>query len=128
MHSRWVLWVLRAIPSPRVSMPLNPYATPFVKGSSSAAVDVGKSIMAAPKVFCDLDGCLVDFEKGCKSVTGETPDKLSAKVMWRGLARAKGFCEFGMFGVLRWGLYTVYHTVFILAQNDIVLLQYCCKL
>ncbi|CAN0534676.1 unnamed protein product, partial [Ectocarpus sp. 8 AP-2014] len=46
-----------------------------------------------PKIFCDLDGCLVDFEKGCQAVMGETPDKLRPKAMWGGLARAKGFCE-----------------------------------
>lgn len=81
-------------------MPLNPYAKPFVKASSSAAaataVDAEKSTSsAAPlRIFCDLDGCLVDFEKGCKNVTGETPDKLHLKVMWGALARTKGFCEF----------------------------------
>ncbi|CAM9595854.1 unnamed protein product [Ectocarpus fasciculatus] len=87
-------------------MPLNPHATPFVvKGSGGgAAADAGGKVRAkttssssptatTPKIFCDLDGCLVDFEKGCQAVMGETPDKLRANAMWRGLARAKGFYE-----------------------------------
>lgn len=95
-------WV-RAIPPFRVSMPLNPNATPFVRASSSAAASAADAASAArgenkagapPKIYCDLDGCLADFDKGCQSVMGETPDKLSRKVMWRGLAQAKGFCEF----------------------------------
>ncbi|CAN0161642.1 unnamed protein product [Pylaiella littoralis] len=89
-------WLVRVVPSLRASMPLNPYAAPFVKGSSSAAAAsdaATSSISAAPRVFCDLDGCLVDFEKGCKSVTGKTPDKLTPKAMWSALARTKGFYE-----------------------------------
>ncbi|CAN0479424.1 unnamed protein product, partial [Hapterophycus canaliculatus] len=39
------------------------------------------------KIYCDLDGCLADFDKGCQRVMEETPDKLSKKVMWRGLAQ-----------------------------------------
>lgn len=100
-----LLWI-RAIPFTRVSMPLNPHATPFVikgSGGSAAAGAGGKakttSSSSSPastprKIFCDLDGCLVDFEKGCQAVMGETPDKLRPKAMWGGLARAKGFCEF----------------------------------
>ncbi|CAM9527896.1 unnamed protein product [Ectocarpus fasciculatus] len=103
MHLLWV----KAFPFARVSMPLNPHATPFVvKGSGGgAAADAGGKVRAkttsssspstatTPKIFCDLDGCLVDFEKGCQAVMGETPDKLRANAMWRGLARAKGFYE-----------------------------------
>lgn len=51
--------------------------------------------VAPPKIFCDLDGCLVDFEKGCKDLLGQTPDKIRPKDMWRGIARAKNFCECG---------------------------------
>lgn len=101
-------WLVRVVPSLRASMPLNPYAAPFVKGSSSAAAAsdaATSSISAAPRVFCDLDGCLVDFEKGCKSVTGKTPDKLTPKAMWSALARTKGFCELEIscFVFWRWG-------------------------
>lgn len=103
-HTAQMQWWVRAIPLFRVSMPLNPYATPFVRGSAGAAgAAVGASgvprggktePVAAPKIYCDLDGCLADFDKGCKSVMGEAPENLTKKVMWRGLARAKGFCEF----------------------------------
>lgn len=92
---RWA----KAISIVPVVMPLNPYAAPFVQGSGGvAAADDEKSTGAAaatttPKIFCDLDGCLVDFEKGCKELLGETPDKLRPKIMWRGIAAAKGFCE-----------------------------------
>lgn len=95
-------------------MPLNPYAKPFVKASSSAAATTGTAVDAhkstintaavAPlRVFCDLDGCLVDFEKGCKSVTGKTPDKLHLKAMWSALARTKSFCEFYVSYLVFWG-------------------------
>ena len=40
-----------------------------------------------------MDGVLVDFNKGCIAVMGTTPDQLSKKNMWRGLASAKSFCE-----------------------------------
>ncbi|CAM9621129.1 unnamed protein product [Scytosiphon promiscuus] len=94
-------WV-RVIPFLRAPMPLNPNATPFVRASTCAVAsaagaasnargdDKGQSL---PKIYCDLDGCLADFDKGCQSVMGEAPDKLSKKVMWRGLAQAKGFYE-----------------------------------
>lgn len=76
-------------------MALNPHATPWVKGSGSSTVSAGKPTIAAPKVYCDLDGCLVDFEKGCRAVfSGKNPGELTPKVMWGGFARTEGFCEF----------------------------------
>lgn len=97
-HTSMYRWA-RAIPFIQVTMALNPYAAPFVKGSGSASSTVsssGKSTIAtAPKVYCDLDGCLVDFEKGCRAVfSGKNPSELTPKVMWGGLSRTKGFCEF----------------------------------
>lgn len=91
---RW----MRVVSFIRVTMALNPNAAPFVRGSggaASASASTGKSTTAAaPKVYCDLDGCLVDFEKGCRAVfSGKNPNELTPKIMWGGLARTKGFCE-----------------------------------
>eukprot|EP00903_Cladosiphon_okamuranus_P017693 g16292.t1 len=77
-------------------MALNPYATPFVKGSGSAtsATPLNSAPTGTPKVYCDLDGCLVDFEKGCRGVfPGKNPKELTPQIMWGGLARTKGFYE-----------------------------------
>ncbi|CAM9945870.1 unnamed protein product [Ascophyllum nodosum] len=42
-------------------------------------------------IFCDLDGVLVDFDKGVRRVMGTSPDQLKRSDMWRGLAKAKKF-------------------------------------
>ena len=102
-------------------MALNPHAAPFVmKGSGGATASAGKSTIAAPKVYCDLDGCLVDFEKGCRAVfSGKNPSELTPKVMWGGLARAKGFCEFRR-------LSSVAHDQDVCILDDSVLPSVCC--
>lgn len=43
------------------------------------------------KVFVDLDGVLVDFEKGVKAATGEEAHAMSPRAMWPILARTPGF-------------------------------------
>lgn len=78
-------------------MKLNPHAAPFEKGSGSAR-SVGMASKAgrgdfSRTIFCDLDGVLCDFDRGCVRAMGTTPDKLSKKAMWKGLVQADGFCE-----------------------------------
>ena len=45
------------------------------------------------KLFVDLDGVLVDFDKGVLQVTGSYPSELSPRRMWSQLARTPGFYE-----------------------------------
>ena len=45
------------------------------------------------KLFLDLDGVLADFDRGVQAVTGQRPETLPLKAMWRALARAPGFFE-----------------------------------
>ncbi|NJO63355.1 MAG: hypothetical protein HC836_35620 [Richelia sp. RM2_1_2] len=42
-------------------------------------------------IFQDLDGCLADFDKGVKQVTGKAPDQQPVKDMWRALAKHGDF-------------------------------------
>lgn len=43
------------------------------------------------KVFCDLDGVLVDFAAGVERVTGARPEQISKSRMWRALSKEKEF-------------------------------------
>ena len=43
------------------------------------------------QLFLDLDGVLVDFEKGVRFHTGLSPDEQTPRQMWSVLARAKNF-------------------------------------
>lgn len=45
------------------------------------------------KVFCDLDGVLVDFQKGVMDVTGRGPDDIPVKKMWDKILAHDGFFE-----------------------------------
>lgn len=45
------------------------------------------------KIFVDLDGVLVDFERGVLEVTGKAVDAQSAREMWGRLAKTPGFYE-----------------------------------
>lgn len=42
-------------------------------------------------LFCDLDGVLVDFEKGILELTGKAIEEQSAKDMWTSAAKASNF-------------------------------------
>jgi len=44
-----------------------------------------------PVIFQDLDGCLADFERGVKEVTGKFPHEQKMKDMWSALARTDEF-------------------------------------
>lgn len=45
-------------------------------------------------IFCDLDGVLVDFEAGVKSINrGRGPDDMQLNSMWRSIAQANNFFE-----------------------------------
>lgn len=78
-------------------MALNTYAKHFV---NPAGDDVPAAMNSAavgtdtvPRIFCDLDGVLCDFDRGCVDELGKMPDQLARKTMWQGLARANGFCK-----------------------------------
>ncbi len=46
------------------------------------------------KIFCDLDGVLVDFEAGVKKLNrGKSPDDLKPSVLWGSIARSYRFFE-----------------------------------
>ena len=42
--------------------------------------------MDIKKLFLDLDGVLADFDHGVEEITGQRPDELSTKEMWKALA------------------------------------------
>lgn len=45
------------------------------------------------KVYCDLDGVLVDFEKGVMNLLNTPSSKLIKGTMWKTIARANAFYE-----------------------------------
>ncbi len=47
--------------------------------------------MTIERLFLDLDGVLADFDRGVEEITGERPDNLSVKQMWKALARHPDF-------------------------------------
>lgn len=105
-------------------MSLNPHAKAFV-GSSVDRHRNGMNEHDAKEtcsrtIYCDLDGVLADFDRGCVSVMGTTPDQLSKKSMWKGLAGARSFCKFAMLtlkiGSFWVGLSGVYCMLFALRK------------
>jgi len=45
------------------------------------------------RLFMDLDGVLVDFNRGVRSITGREASELHPRRMWPLIARTKGFYE-----------------------------------
>lgn len=74
---------------PVPGMSLNPS---LARGGLSSRLSASSS-SPCRKVYCDLDGVLADFDKGCIAVMGTTPDQLSKNNMWKGLANARSFYE-----------------------------------
>ena len=48
-------------------------------------------IIEENKLYCDLDGVLVDFEKGVKERMGKLPEDLNQKYMWMTLRKTPNF-------------------------------------
>lgn len=45
-----------------------------------------------PRIFCDLDGVLADFDEGIRLICdGKSPHELKKSELWRSVARARGF-------------------------------------
>lgn len=45
------------------------------------------------QLFLDLDGVLVDFDRGVQEITGKLPSDMQPKDMWPRLAKTPGFYE-----------------------------------
>lgn len=43
------------------------------------------------KLFLDLDGVLVDFDRGVRAIFGRNPDQIPERQMWAALAHTRGF-------------------------------------
>jgi len=65
---------------------LVPKAAKKSKPSSAAP-----STAWAPKIFCDLDGVLVDFDQGVQDLTGKRPEQLFQGTMWAAIAKEPNF-------------------------------------
>lgn len=48
---------------------------------------------AKRQLFIDLDGVLVDFDRGVRAVCGRLPEELEPRIMWPTIARTSGFYE-----------------------------------
>jgi hypothetical protein len=62
--------------------------------SASFADNDAASAWMGYKIFCDLDGVLVDFDHGVKSLLDSHPSKLIKGTMWKRIARANAFYEY----------------------------------
>lgn len=64
---------------------------------ASARMDVAdiatRNVQKTFKVYCDMDGVLVDFEKGVVRLLNVAPSKLVKGTMWKTIARAPHFFE-----------------------------------
>ena len=45
------------------------------------------------KIYCDLDGVLVDFDAGIQRATGSKPDRLPTHILWAKVASIQNFYE-----------------------------------
>lgn len=68
-------------------------STPPVKSSKRKRLDPSASPASIPPLFCDLDGVLVDFDRGVQQLCGRRPDEISKKQLWRTVSREKRFFE-----------------------------------
>jgi len=58
---------------------------------SASFADIATSM--SHKVYCDLDGVLVDFEKGVRQLLKAPSSQLVKGTMWKQIARANAFYE-----------------------------------
>jgi len=75
-----------------------PISSSTRNGSSSASLNSSNNRRtrnsSSFKIYCDLDGVLVDFEAGVRKIfNGRGPDQLPPYVLWPGITRTNGFFE-----------------------------------
>ena len=64
------------------------------KSSTELSASYNNAELLNPfKIYCDLDGVLVDFNYGVKSLLNSHPSKLIKGTMWKHIARADAFYE-----------------------------------
>lgn len=70
--------------------------------AASRVTEAGAAAADQPRfvLFCDLDGVLVDFDKGVVKLTGKLPDDLPSSQMWRAISGCDA--PRGFFGSLDW--------------------------
>ncbi len=54
---------------------------------------MNRSLVSKYQLFVDLDGVLVDFDKGVRRATGKEPSELRPQNMWPAIAGTKGFYD-----------------------------------
>jgi len=63
----------------------------FRKDAERSCLDKHQRTSGIPKIFCDLDGVLVDFEKGVQQLFGKPIKNIPNKQLWSTAARIPGF-------------------------------------
>jgi hypothetical protein len=78
--------------------------------SSSAAVVAAATPSTKYKIYCDLDGCLVNFEKGVQTLLNTGSSNLDKRTMWDSISQVPNWfdkLEWTMDGRRLW--YTIKH-------------------
>ncbi len=63
------------------------------KSSTELSVSLADVASLSYKIYCDLDGVLVDFEKGVHNLLKTPSSQLVKGTMWKHIARANAFYE-----------------------------------
>ena len=75
-----------------IDLTSSPEASPVSKKRKAAEPSATRSGEKAPrttqqyKIYCDLDGVLVDFDAGIQRATGSKPDRLPTHILWAKVA------------------------------------------
>jgi hypothetical protein len=73
--------------TPMVQSALNFSGVPAKKKAKAADAD------PLFRIFCDLDGVLVDFDAGVVQLCGKLPSQISSGFLWSSIAKAPSFFE-----------------------------------
>ena len=80
-----------------IDLTSSPEASPKKKGAKTAYNETtsrsGGARNSQYKLFCDLDGVLVDFDAGVLKALGRKPKDMPQNALWAGVARTPSFYE-----------------------------------
>lgn len=64
---------------------------PIIKSTTTSTTSAITTIKSKYKIYCDLDGVLVDFDKGVKKLIGRYPNEVSVPQLWSSIGKCSHF-------------------------------------